>query len=64
METQIGKGDEEMIKTERIDWVKVFKQDPHRWLPVYKDTELIEVHDTVTSNVYFKVDKDRWMVIK
>jgi len=53
-----------MIKTEHINWLKLFKQNPHRWLPVYKDKDLVEVHDTETSNVWFNVGGNRWMVIK
>jgi hypothetical protein len=54
-----------MIKTERIDWVKMFKQEPKRWLPVYDNQKhLIEVHDMETGSSWFTIGDNRWMLLK
>ena len=54
-----------MMQPKSVDWAKLFKQNPNRWLPVYDNNEkLIEVHDTKTGNIWFEVDLDRWLYIQ
>lgn len=48
-----------------IDWNRVFKQNPKRYLRVFdeKSKELVEVHDLDTGNIWFRIDEKRWMFI-
>jgi hypothetical protein len=42
----------------------MFKQNPHRWIPIYnKDKVLVEVCDTETGNMWYSIGGDRWMYI-
>lgn len=50
------------INTEYIDWKKRINKEPSRYTLVRNENGiLIEVHDTRTNEVWFKVDGDRWM---
>jgi len=61
----VQKGVDNMLQPKSMNWEKLFKQNPHRWLPVYDNQKhLIEVHDTETGNVWFEVDSERWMFIQ
>jgi len=53
-----------MIQPKSMNWSKMFKQNPHRWIPVYsKDNVLVEVCDTETGNMWYCVGENRWMYI-
>lgn len=54
-----------MIQPKSMNWEKMFKQNPHRWLAVYDNNQkLIEVHDIETGNSWFTVGNDRWMFVQ
>jgi hypothetical protein len=53
-----------MIKTQTMDWKKLFITQPNRWLPVYNGSTLVEVHDTETGNVWFDIGNNRWMLMR
>jgi hypothetical protein len=53
-----------MFEPKYMNWEKLFKQDPKRWVPMYDSgRHLIEVHDADSGNIWYEVSKDRWLYI-
>ena len=55
----------QMFQPKSMNWDKMFKQNPNRWLPIYDNQHhLVEVCDTETGNMWYNIGDNRWMYIQ
>jgi hypothetical protein len=54
-----------MLEPKHMNWDKMFKQSPKRWIPIYNNNKvLVEVCDIETGNMWYCVGENRWLYIQ